>query len=248
MPDSLHLTGPSIVRDDVYDLYHDLASAIMLAAEQAIERRGAFHLALSGGSTPEQFYMRLVTDVDYRAMPWRQTHVWIVDERRVPESDDRSNMRMIRQTLTDHVPIRSRQVHPMPVLSSQPADEYEAALRQEVADGRLDFVLLGMGDDCHTASLFPRSPALDIRDRWIAINAGPAVTPPDRLTMTYPLLNSARELGVLVTGAKKTAALERISNQLRHHGPDAAAMPITGVQPEDGAITWYLDTAAASQG
>src|SRR5690606_40064 len=141
-----------------------------------------FHLALSGGSTPEPFYMRLVTDPRYRAIPWEQTHLWIVDERRVPERDDRSNFKMIREALADHVPLRSRQRHPMPVLEADPAARYEAELRRVVDPDarvpRLDFVVLGMGDDAHTASLFPHSPALEETQKLVAVNAGEYVTPP----------------------------------------------------------------------
>jgi len=231
------------------DLYDDLATALFTAAVEAVGRRGWFHLALSGGSTPEPFYIRLVTDPRYRDLPWRQTHLWIVDERRVPEDDPRCNYRMIRETLIDHVPLRSRQCHPMPVLANDAAERYEAELRRHVGAEtdvpRLDFVLLGMGDDAHTASLFPHSPALQERERLIAINKGPHVTPPDRVTMTYPLLNAARQLVALVTGAKKTATIQRVAAQLREHGPDPVALPITGIEPV--RMAWFLDAQAAGQ-
>jgi len=231
--------------------------AMLAAAVEAVGKRGEFHVALSGGSTPEPFYMRLVTDPRYRAMPWERTHLWIVDERRVPEDDPRCNYRMIRETLADHVPLRTRQRHPMPVLADDPASLYEAELRRIVDPNakvpRLDFVLLGMGDDTHTASLFPHSPAIHEREKLVAVNAGEHVTPPDRVTMTFPLLNAARRLAVLVTGAKKAAALRRVESQLQTAGPDPVAVPITGIQPGTanvgdalpGDLTWYLDAPAA---
>lgn len=250
------LTGGVHVAADADKLFDDLAMALFGAAGDAVGQRNVFHLALSGGSTPEPFYMRLVTDPRFRALPWEYTHIWIVDERRVPEDHEKSNFRMIREALADHVPMRRRQKHPMPVLLDDPAAAYEEEMREvfELRGGneppRMDFVLLGMGDDAHTASLFPGSPAIGVKDRWIAVNEGPAVTPPDRVTMTFPLLNAARNVAVLVVGQKKAATLRRVEEQLRR-GPDPQNLPITGVDPEnegkagDGSLIWYLDAAAA---
>jgi len=247
-----NLPGVVHVARDKDQLLDDLASAVSGAATRAIDERGVFHLALSGGGTPEPFYMRLVIDPSLRSFPWEKTHVWIVDERRVPEDDERNNHRMIREAMLNHVPIKPAHDHPMPVLSDDPAGEYEAALREafamqpaDTAPPRLDFVLLGMGGDAHTASLFPNSPALDEDKRWIAVNEGPTVTPPDRVTMTYPLLNAARELGVMLVGAGKHDTLTKINEQMAN-GPDIASMPITGIDPSDGSLTWYLDPAAAT--
>jgi len=249
----IRLPGTTLVRPDHDALFEDLGDILMAAAMEAVRQRGAFHLALSGGSTPEPFYIRLVTDPRYRPLPWQSTHIWMVDERRVPEDSDQSNIRMIRESLTDHTGGKSSLVHPMPVLADDPAAEYEATLRDvfdasagDASAARLDFVLLGMGDDCHTASLFPHSPAIDVTDRWIAVNDGPNVTPPDRVTMTYPLLNAARQLAVLCLGEKKHPALQRVAAL---DAPDPHEVPISGIRPThaDGDLTWYLDTAAAGQ-
>lgn len=236
------------------DLYDDLAHDLLRTATAAVRQRGVCHVALSGGSTPEPFYERLILDPRYRAIPWKQTHIWIVDERQVPVDHEKSNWRMIKHTLTDHLPVKSRQLHPMPVLTAEPAaayiDELRAAFPPLAASRqstpRFDFILLGMGDDAHTASLFPHSPALT-ETRWIATNEGPHVTPPPRVTMTFPLLNAAGDLAVLCVGGKKLPTLRRVAEQLAARGPDAAAMPITGIQPEDGRLTWYLDPAAAGR-
>jgi 6-phosphogluconolactonase len=240
----LRLWGEVKVRREPADVHEALADQLLAAALRAVEQRGVFHLALSGGSTPEPFYHLLVTDPSYRAIPWTSTHVWIVDERQVPEDDARSNLRMIRESLLDHVPMRKRQRHPMPVLSAGAADEYEAQLREVIGSPTpvLDFVLLGMGDDCHTASLFPNSPAVDVTDRLVVANEGPAVTPPPRLTMTFPLLNAAREVAVLVIGGKKLPALQRVDAARTRRDP--RTLPITGIQPA-GSMTWHLDSAAA---
>lgn len=245
------LTGPVHVREDREELFDDLGMAVMGAAERAVEERGVFHLALSGGSTPERFYMRLVIDPRFRGIPWRQTHVWLVDERCVPVDDELSNFRMVRESLIDHVPMRRRQIHAIPTADADPALAYERELRQVFADDastpRLDFVLLGMGDDAHTASLFPGSPALTVRDRLVVNNEGEHVVPPPRVTMTYPLLNAAHELAVLVTGAKKAEVVRRVQAALAEGSVDVSALPIAGVEPEVGELTWYLDAAAAGQ-
>lgn len=247
----LKLPGTTIVRPDTDALFDDLGDVLLAAATQAVRERGVFHLALSGGSTPEPFYMRLVTDPRYRTLPWRQTHVWIVDERRVPEESDKANIRMIRETLTDQADMKRSHVHAIPVLSGDPAAEYERTLRDVFgASGdeppRLDFVLLGMGDDCHTASLFPNTDAIHVTDRWVVVNEGPNVTPPDRVTMTYPLLNAARQVAVLCVGAKKHAALQRVAALTK---PDPLNIPISGIAPAhaDGDLAWYLDEAAAGE-
>lgn len=240
------LTGDLHVADTADQLYDDLASVLMATAFRALEKRGGFQLALSGGKTPEPFYMRLMLDPRFRFIPWKDTHLWLVDERCVPLDDERSNFCMIRQILADQVPTPRRQVHDMPATEPDAAEQYEAALRTQLGDdGALDFVLLGMGDDGHTASLFPQSPALAQTERWVVPNEGPTVIPPPRLTMTYPLLNGAAEVAILVTGANKWPAIRRVDEQLRKNGPDPQHLPVTGIEPEDGELTWYLDAAAA---
>lgn len=251
------LNGEVHVAATADKLYDDLAMALLGAASDAVGQRDAFHLALSGGKTPEPFYIRLVTDPRFRALPWDRTHLWIVDERRVPETDDRSNYKMISESLADHVPMRRRQRHPMPVMLDDPAGAYEQELREVfglagagAAAGsgtppRLDFVLLGMGDDGHTASLFPHSPALGVRDRWVTVNEGPTVTPPARVTMTYPLLNAARNVAVLVVGGAKAATLRRVGEAGAERSDE---LPISGIDPEGeagGFVVWYLDSEAA---
>ncbi|QQE12214.1 6-phosphogluconolactonase [Planctomycetota bacterium] len=243
----LKLPGKIVHHKEADDLFHELAITLIGLAQQAIKRDGAFHIALSGGSTPEPFYTDLIIDPRYRGIPWEVTHVWIVDERRVPFDNDKSNIKMIRESLVSHVPIPEENIHPMPVMDEHPDTEYEAELRKHFSGEdmpQLDFILLGMGDDCHTASLFPNSDAIDEHDRMIVINAGPNVTPPDRVTMTYPLINNARHIGVLVTGKKKFESLERVAALHKLNHTDPHNVPISGVKPILGDIVWYLDHAA----
>lgn len=246
---ALELTGTVHIAPSSDELYDDLANILLLRASDAVKERGVFHLALSGGSTPEKFYVRLVIDPRFRVFPWKQCQIWIVDERRVSEDDDKSNFRMIRKTLLDHVPIRKRFIHAIPTLAEDPAGEYEQELRDVFVSPagvpQLDFVLLGMGEDTHTASLFPRSPALAVRNHLMANNDGAFVTPPPRITMTFPLINAAHEAAVLVTGAKKAATLRRVAAHLKVSGPAPHSMPITGVNPVNGQLTWFLDPDAA---
>jgi 6-phosphogluconolactonase len=251
---SLKLPGHVHVAPDTEQLFDDLGSALLGNAQRAVQERGVFHMALSGGGTPEPFYIRMVTDPKFRAFPWEQTHLWIVDERCVPEDHEKSNIKMIREAMADHVPIKRSSVHPMPVLADDPAKAYEdefAAAFPGVAlpdFPHIDFILLGMGGDAHTASLFPESPALQVTDQWIATNDGDRVVPPPRVTMTYPLINHGREVIVLLVGSGKHETLKKIEAQFATGGPDIRELPITGIDPSqhDGELTWYLDQAAAT--
>jgi 6-phosphogluconolactonase len=249
---NLRLGGSVVVCPTVGEVYDKLGESLIAAAKEAVDQRGAFHMALSGGSTPKLFYELLGNDPKYRgSIAWSQTHLWIVDERRVPEDDERNNFKMIRAALVDRVygdPYPANHVHPVPVDDADPGIAYEQTIRREFGDGgvpRLDFVLLGIGADAHTASLFPGTAGLN-STRLIANNEVSPGTQPNvgRVTMTYPLLNAARQVAVLVTGAGKADTLRRIDQQLSESGPDPHQLPITGIKPTDGQLTWYLDAAA----
>jgi len=238
--------GPVIVKPDAEDLHFALGSELMVHAFNCVRAFGDFHLALSGGSTPMPFYRRLMVDPAFRAFPWQRTHLWIVDERRVPFDDDRCNYTHIAGYLLDHSGIPESHAHPIRAMEPDADRAYEKELQHALAwrekgHDRLDFVLLGMGSDGHTASLFPGSPAQKERTRLMAINAGPTVTPPDRVTMTYPLINAARFIAVLATGESKRETLQRVA--AREGGPET--LPILGVAPVGGVMRWYLDQDAA---
>ena len=252
----LNLPGKTHILANRDEVFEHLAQTLMQCATEAIEQRGVFHLALSGGSTPQPFYQMLVIDPRWRALPWADTHLWLVDERRVPETDEKSNFKMIRESLIDHVTLSPRQVHAMPVMQNDPAELYESQLAEAFGLSqismdtvpRLDFMLLGMGDDAHTASIFPKSAGVEVHDRWVFVNAGEHVTPPDRVTLTYPVINAARHIAVLLCGKGKAQTLQAVSDQLISAGPDPTHMPITGVQPHaDATLAWYLDQAATGQ-
>lgn len=253
-PPAPKLPGSVVVRPDADALIDALAADLLIHAHNCVRSFGDFHLALSGGSTPIPLYQRLMIDPIYREFPWTRTHLWIVDERRVPFDDERSNFKMISEIIGDHSGIPREQVHPMFALADDADAQYAQTLRdvlgwRERGHDRLDYVLLGMGSDGHTASLFPRSPALLETTRspaapgvapLVRINAGPAVTPPERVTMTLPLINASRFIGVLVTGKGKRSMLSTIER--RQHEPSAVEeLPILGVRPIGGELRWYLD-------
>ncbi len=241
------LPGEVIVAPTADRLIDLLAADLVSQAKACVRKFGDFHLALSGGSTPQPLYERLMYDPNYRMLPWRRTHLWIVDERRVPFTHEQSNFRMIRETIVDHADIPIEQVHPI-FAESETADvDYERELRanlewREKGQDRLDFILLGMGADGHTASLFPHSSALNEEERLVAINSGGETPEPGRVTMTFPLLNSARIVAVLISGFSKLDAVQRVA---LGENETVRTLPIKGIKPVGGELKWYLDAEAA---
>lgn len=241
-PRAPSLPGTVLVRPDLDAVIDAVAAEMLIQAKACVRAFGDFHLALSGGTTPEPLYRRLMYDPACRDLPWKRTHLWIVDERCVPFEDERSNFRMIRELIVDHSDIPPDQVHPIFPLADAPDVAYERLLQatlgwRERGHDRLDYVLLGVGTDGHTASLFPRSPALDDRGRLVLTNGGATVTPPERVTMTYRLLNASRLIAVMVTGARKRAVIARVEAGT----DDPADLPILGIRPVGGELRWYLD-------
>lgn len=254
-PHRPRLPGTVAVRPGPDTVIDAIAADLLIHASNCVRTFGDFHLALSGGSTPLPLYERLMIDPRYRDFPWTRTHLWIVDERRVPFDDDRSNFKHISEILSDHSGIPQNQLHPMFAMQVDADLAYEKSLREtlgwrERGQDRLDFVLLGMGADAHTASLFPQSPALlaelnaqpDSPDshRLVRINAGPNVTPPDRVTMTFRLINASRFIAFMVTGKSKRETIARVVAG-SENGVSPAELPVLGVRPSGGELRWYLD-------
>ncbi len=175
-------------------------------------------VALSGGSTPKRMYEILGMDPLREVVPWRRVHLFWGDERFVPDNDPRSNQLMTREALLDHVPIPPKNVHGLPtegLTAEQAANRYAEALAEFYGSETLDparplfeIVLLGLGTNGHTASLFPGEPVLDDREHWAAAVAPPGE--PVRVTLTYPALESTRYAAFLVAGAEKRPMLERL--------------------------------------
>ncbi|MGC3998627.1 MAG: 6-phosphogluconolactonase [Anaeromyxobacter sp.] len=188
------------------------AAEVARRMAEAVAARGRFTLALAGGSTPRALYERLADPAGpYRTrLPWGQVTVWFGDERCVPPDHPDSNYRMAHQALLRHVAAGA--VHRLEGERPPPeaANRYEAHLRRELGeDPALDLVLLGLGPDGHTASLFPGSPALEERQRWVAAPFVPHLGA-QRLTLTYPVLDAARAVLFVVSGAEKAPALAQL--------------------------------------
>lgn len=237
------LTGPGAagVTPDVRVLEHPTAAVAERLAE-AVAAGG--HLGLSGGSTPEAAYRALA---EHAGLDWSRTTLWYADERAVPPDDPASNHRMVAAALLDRLPTRSRpQVRRIEGERGavEAADHYDALLQTELGDlPVLDLVLLGLGSDAHTASLFPGKPELDAADRRAVAVPEPGLEPyVPRVTLTLPVLIAAREVVFLATGESKAHAV------LRAFGdpPDLSA-PAAHVRPTSGRLVVVLDPAAAAQ-
>lgn len=229
----------------VNDLAHRAAEAGATIMQEAVWTRGRCSLVLSGGNTPRDLYVRWASRYA-DDVPWTGVHVFWSDERFVPSEDRRSNYKMAREALLDHVPIPAANVHAMLTSLDTPelaATTYEATLRQHFdGDGpRFDLLLLGLGPDGHTASLFPRSPALDETTRWVLPVTVPA-DPASRLTLTLPALNGAAHTYVLVTGSEKAAALAHVLSE----NADVRTYPAAGIRTAGDGPVWWVDREAAS--
>jgi len=231
------------VWEDREALSRAAAAELAQVAANAIQARGRFDLALAGGSTPRRLYEILAAD--YRdQIDWDRTHLFWGDERYVPDSDPLSNCRMARKALIHPLGIAPANVHPMPTSFADPeqaARAYEQTLRAHFGDQmpRFDLVLLGLGPEGHTASLFPGSSALEEEKRWV-MPVRVAAEPPLRLTLTLAVLNAAREVFFLVSGPDKCAIVRKI---LSLSPEETSPFPAARVRSH-GRVIWFLDRAA----
>jgi 6-phosphogluconolactonase len=224
----------------------EAAERVVRAAEQAVELRDAFSLVLAGGGTPRLLYERLASD-DYRSqVPWAKVEVFFGDERAVPPDHPDSNHRMAREALLSKVPVPGDNVYRMKgeLDPEQAAKEYGQMLKDRFGDAGPDLVLLGMGDDGHTLSLFPGTPAVDeSKHRVVANYAEQSTTGKSwRITMTAPFVNRAQQVLMLVTGANKAT---RLAEVLEADPGEPPKYPVQLIRPESGRIAWLLDAAAA---
>ncbi len=231
------------------DLARQAADLFVRTAEDAVRERGAFFVALAGGSTPEKTYALLARPERARRIAWASTFLFFGDERLVPQDDSRSNFALARRALLDAVPVPDANVFPIPTdrSAAEGARAYAATLArafgvdEKGAPPPFDLVLLGLGDDGHTASLFPGAPALAANEVWTTASPPGTLPPPvERITLTYPVLNAARSVVFLVAGANKAAALRDVLE-----GASPQLRPAAGVRPTEGGVTWLVDAAAA---
>ncbi len=233
----------------VFDTPEQLAIA---AAERFVQYEYAFHgepdrfsVALAGGNTPRRVYELLATERYKHRVEWPQVDLFFGDERCVPPDHPCSNYAMAYETLISKVPIPAKNVHRI-IGEGEPGESarlYENHLRTFFAGvswPRFDLVLLGMGEDGHTASLFPGSDALDEKSKW-AVATKPEGSRQGRITLTTPVFNQAAHVMFLVTGAGKA---ERLA-QVFHPQPGSDALPAQAIKPLNGTLEWLVDNAAA---
>ena len=228
------------ILDDKSELVKRALNISVDRIEEAIAKRGRCSIALAGGSTPKPLYEKLAQ----QNLPWERIHIFWGDERYVPSDHPDSNEKMAREAWLNHCPIPADNIFPIPT-STDPATDaetYNSTLKTFFGDveSRFDLILLGMGDDGHTASLFPGTAALKVGDRLVTVgqkDEGP------RITLTIPAINAARNIVFLVAGANKQPALQ----QVFHGACDPQDYPSKFIQPEEGRLWWLLDAAAGAQ-
>jgi 6-phosphogluconolactonase len=234
------------VFDDPEALSRGAAEFLVKVARDAVVMRGHFSVALSGGGTPRPTYELLAQPFFRDQVDWDKVHIFWGDERCVPWDDPRSNARMAREAWLAHVPIPAGQVHPMDCLPvpEEGARRYEALLRAYFGGGepRFDLILLGLGENGHTASLFPGEPALTETERWVA----PVYVPEQdlhRLTLTAACINQTRVVVFLVAGAAKAAVVREVIQGPR----DPLRLPAQLIHPAGGELLWLIERTAAAE-
>jgi 6-phosphogluconolactonase len=236
-----------LVFEEADEVARAAADRFVEVVQAAIAERGRFSVALAGGSTPRRAYELLATSERKDRISWASVHIFFGDERCVPPTHPEGNYRMAREAMTSLLPIPTENVHRIkgesdPITSAR---LYERELRSffngDAAWPRFDLVLLGMGDDGHTASLFPHTPALNEQRAWVVANPVEKLNTL-RLTLTPPAINHAAHIIFMVTGAAKAERLREVI-----HGPrDPERLPAQMIQPLDGSLTWLVDKEAAA--
>ncbi|MCA1804387.1 MAG: 6-phosphogluconolactonase [Xanthomonadaceae bacterium] len=235
------------VHPDPETLARRLADHLIAHARQCIAARGAAHLVLAGGATPRHFYRELAQPARREQLDWSRVHIYFGDERCVPPDHPDSNYHMARTALLEQVPIPEAQIHPMPARMETVRGDAAAYARELVRHApagrgdlpRFDLVLLGLGEDGHTASLFPGTCILNERERAVAAVYVPRLKS-WRISLTYPALRQARALWILASGAGKADILGRIWRE------PGAGLPIQALADLQH-LEWHLDAAAAEQ-
>jgi 6-phosphogluconolactonase len=231
------------------ELFEVAAEEVVRAATEAVAQRGQFTIALSGGSTPKNLFNLLATNAR-TVFPWDRTYFFWSDERHVPPADPESNYRMAEEIMLSKIPVNAGNV--FRIAAENPdaaavAEAYEQTLRKffQLQPGQVpvfDLILLGMGPDGHTASLFPNTAGLQEKTRLVIANWVDKLKA-NRLTMTLPVLNSAREVAFLASGTDKAQVLRTV---LEEDAPPEQ-YPAKLVRPSNGRLIWFVDRAAASQ-
>lgn len=237
-----------IICKDQEEIFQKAAEMFVGLANEAIERSGRFSVALSGGSTPRGMYLLLASDAFCNQVDWSKVHIFWGDERSVAADHKDSNYRMALESMLSKLPLPTENIYRMP---AEEADIEAAALAYEkkireffsLADGQwaaFDLVLLGMGDDGHTASLFPGTKALSETRRIVVANWVEKLST-NRMTLTYPAINHAKNVLFMAAGAAKTAPLKEVLKGEKNPN----LYPSQLINPENGKLYWMIDEAAA---
>lgn len=226
-------------------LSHTAAEMFVAQAQWAVSEKGYFSIAFSGGSTPRRMYALLAQNEIRDRVPWEKTFVFWGDERCVPPDHPSSNQLMLRQLLLDHVNIPKQNIFPISgtLPPGKAAQEYELTLRNFFNNKRpgFDLILLGLGENGHTASLFPGTPALDITQQWVT-DIYVAEQEMHRITLTARFINRAGKIVFLVSGASKAFVLKEV-----FEGPaNPHRLPAQLIKPSDGELVWLVDQEAGS--
>lgn len=238
------MRGTLIICLDAESVSREAAQRFVSAvAEKLADPRATFSVALAGGTTPRRLYELLAGSPFRSKIPWTRVHIFWGDERLVPYDHAESNFRLAHEALLSHVPVQRENIHPIStqIPADQAAQAYEQALRAHFGrwgTPRFDLVLLGVGADGHTASLFPGSAALAEKERWVMPHSL-GVNQPARVTLTLPIINNARRVHFLVTGKPKASALRAALET----GP----LPVQRVQPKKGELLFLVDAAATGK-
>ncbi|MGH9805418.1 MAG: 6-phosphogluconolactonase [Candidatus Acidiferrales bacterium] len=238
------MRGTLIICPDAESVSREAAARfVAAAAEKLADHRATFAVALAGGSTPRRLYELLAGSPFRSKIPWARVHFFWGDERLVPLDHADSNFRMAHEALLRHVPAPPANIHAIPtnLPAEQAALAYEQTLRTHFGRWGLpgfDLVLLGVGSDGHTASLFPGSAALAEKERWVMAHSR-GVNEPARVTLTLPVFNHASRVHFLVTGKPKASALRAALER--------GALPVQRVQPKKGELLFLADAAATAK-
>lgn len=231
---------------DLEQLSQDFAQWLINYANEKIKVNGRFSVALSGGSTPKKLHVLLTKEPYKTSTDWSKWHFFMGDERFVPFSDDRSNAKMCYETLLNHVPVKKDHIYFYQTEGITPKDsavQYEKLLRGFFEDQNtgIDLVILGMGDDGHTLSLFPHQPVINETQKWVDSFW---LEPQNmyRITLTHPVANHAGAVAFLVAGAGKQKALKEVLEG--EYRPELYPSQI--IQPKSGELHWFIDQAAAT--
>ena len=234
-----------VVARDLLELSRIAADLFVQVVRESVEERGRAVVALSGGSTPKALFHLLASE-EYRVqVDWDRLIFFLGDERNVPLESQESNFRMANENLFEPLRSSKENIYRWKTElgeASAVAEDYEAAIRSVFADTFpvFDLIFLGMGGDGHTASLFPGTPGLDEKIRVAISNDVPQLAT-TRFTLTFPVINAARNVAFLVAGADKAAVLEKVLEG----DSDFHEFPSRAVRPKTGNLYWYIDAQAA---